>query len=230
MLFIIKVATSVGLINASRDGGIRSFWSGVGSFTGRGLILGLVYLITTAICVFGAFLFIMFLIQLFDSDAASFWISIVILPIMMLWILAWLDLAQDYSLIRFVKEESPLGACFAHGFRWTWQHRGAVLIYAFWYGAAFVLVILPTFLDSNIAATTGAGVLGLFFVQQVSLGLRSASTVGWFASEVRYFEDIEWSLAPLIASTSEDSTEGQLSDLPPESQSSGVNDSSGDTV
>ncbi len=201
ILFVTKIAMSVGLINAARDGGIRSFWPGVGYYTGKGLLLGLLYLFVTGLVIILSVIALVLLMRMIGGEVAIYRISIFVIPITMLAVFAFFDLAHDYARIRLVKDETPILKSFFHGFSWPWQHLGAIPVYFFWYAAALVLVLIPTFLDTIFAGATLMGIVGLFLTQQIALLFRSAATVGWFGSEVAYYENIEWGLTPMIASS-----------------------------
>lgn len=200
VVFLAKVVSSVGLINAIRDGGIRSFWPGVGQYGGRASALGIAYLLITIAGFIG--IAIMFAVgySIFSGEIGTYRMTVYVVPLVTLLFLGLIDLFHDYARIKLVKDEVPVMKCFFHGFVWPWQHRGSVPIYLFWYVAAFATLLMPTFLDASMAAASLGGVVVLFILQQVALVLRSAITVAWFGSEVSYYEKIDWSLSPMIAS------------------------------
>ena len=201
LLFIGKVASSVGLINALRDGGIRSFWPGVGYYTGRGLLLGLLFLVVSIVAIVASIVFFILLYGVFSGEAGRWWVSIAVIPAILITVFAFLDMVHDYARIKLVKDEPGVFKCFLEGFRWPFAHRSALPIYAFWFLAATVTVILPSCIDASMAATTTGGVWALFLIQQIVILVRAALTVAWFGSEVYFFEQVEWGLTPLIAKT-----------------------------
>ncbi|NND70895.1 MAG: hypothetical protein HKN43_04895 [Rhodothermales bacterium] len=199
VVFLAKVVSSVGLINAIRDDGIRSFWPGVGQYGGRAIVLGLAYLLVTIVGTIGITILLAIGYSVFSGEVGTYRMTVYVVPSMFLIFFAIIDLFHDYSRIKLVKDEVPVMRCFFHGFAWPWRHRGSIAIYVFWYLGAAILLVFPTLLDTNMAASTIGGIVVLFLIQQVVMVLRSAVTVAWFGSEVTYYEKIDWSLAPMIA-------------------------------
>lgn len=216
VIFLWNVASSVGIINAVRDGGIRSFWPGVGHFTGRGVLLALLFAIAGICALVGIALAAVLLYGLFGGEAGTFWISTTVLPLMLLIVFSLIDLAHDYARIKLVRDETPILTCFAVGVKWPLVNRTAFPLYVIWSLLALIVIIVPTVIDANTTAATSFGVWTLFFFQQIFFLLRAAVTIAWFGSEVHLFEQIEWNRLPLIADAARtdsylsDSTSGDL--------------------
>ncbi len=204
LYLIWKAAASVGLIHALRGDQIRSFWQGVGRYTLRGALLGIVFLILTGIGVVVTLGVVMVIGAIWSGPVGGFWINAVLAPALLISLLAVLDLMHDYARTALVVGEQPVLKAMQTGMAWPFRHGQASPLYLIWFVPAAVLLLLPTVLDMNVAAATGSAVWGLFIAQQVLLLLRAAVTVGWFGSETAFYETIWLSELPLIA---EDDTE-----------------------
>ena len=194
-----QAAAAVGLIHALQGLQIRSFWQGVGRYTGRAVLLALSFLVLLVIVVVIIFGLAIILAGLWSSEAGSFWINFVILPTMLIAGVAVLDLMHDYARIALVVEEQPVHRAMATGLGWPRRHGQASLLYLVWFALAMVLLLAPTLFDAEAAAATTGGVWILFLIQQLCLLLRAAVTVGWLGSETYFFETIRLREAPLIA-------------------------------
>ena len=212
VLLVWKTAASVGLVNALRDGGVRSFWDGVGRFTGRGLLLAALYLAIGLFMAIGIGVVVAIYVALQPGEVASFRASTFVLPISALTTFAVLDLMHDYSRIGLVKGRGVWGAL-TEGLGWPFRHRGAIFIYFAWFVPALAVVILPTVLDWNLAAATASGVWSLFLGQQLVFLLRAMLTVGWWGSEVDYYERVASQELPLIADAARDRFETGMGQL-----------------
>ena len=194
-----KVAASVGLIHALMGSRVRSFWQGVGRYTGRALLLALLYGLLLA----GMGLLVAGLVALldlvWDGEVASFWIYGVIAPTLLITALSILDLMQDYGRIALVVEERPVRSAWKAGVVWPFRHSKASLLYIVWFALSALLLALPTLLDMSFTAATAGTIWLLFGFQQLALLARAAATVGWIGSEVAFFEDVRWRQMPLIA-------------------------------
>jgi hypothetical protein len=189
-----KVALSVGLIHALRDGAVRPFWAGVGRYTGRGLLVALVFLIPLIAWIVGVVVVGTVMGTVWGGEVGTFWNLFVITPTLIFTGLAVVDLMHDYARIALVVEEQGVWEACMTGLAWPFRHGGASWIYLAWFAAALVLVLLPTVFEFSLKA-----VWGLFLIQQLCLLLRAGATVGWFGSEVHFFEVIRERERPLIA-------------------------------
>lgn len=198
-----KAAASVGLIHALRGDDAQSFWQGVGRYTARAVLLGLLFLVLVLIG--GGVLVVVagVLAVLWPGEVGAFWINLVILPTCALVILAAFDLMHDYARMALVVGEKKVFKAMGSGLAWPFKRRKANALYAAWFVPAAVLLLLPTALDMNVAAATGGAVWGLFLMQQILLLLRAAVTVGWFGSETAFYETIQLREMPLIAEEEE---------------------------
>ncbi len=194
LYLVWKAGLSVGLIHALRDGGVRSFWAGVGRYAARGVGLGLLYGLIVLVWLGGIILLSVGLAVVWNGEVGAFWIFFVLAPVLIVLGLAFIDLLHDYGRIALVLEEKKIARAFRTGLTWPFKHRSAFPLYGAWFLLAAVALAMPTLLDINLR-----GIWGLFFLQQIFLFLRAAATVGWFGSEVALFEAVRLREAPLIA-------------------------------
>ena len=199
LYLIWKAAASVGLIHALRGDAARSFWQGLGRYTGKAVGLGVLFLVLAAIGV-GVVVVAAGVLSVFWPGAvAGFWINLVLLPTLLISVLAVLDLMHDYARMALVVDEQKVLKAMITGLGWPLKHGQASWLYVAWFVPAAVLLLLPTVLDMNVAAATGGAIWGLFLTQQILLLLRAAVTVGWFGSETAFYETIQLREMPLIA-------------------------------
>lgn len=202
IIVIWKVASSVGIINALRDGKVRKFWAGVGQFTGRGLGLALIFGLLGAIWLGLSFVGAVFLRGLLGATEAAAYNSFVyFLPISATLGLSFLALLHDYSKICLVKGDLGFGKAFKRGSKFALANPGTWILFAFWLIVSAVLLFAPSLLDRYLAATTISTVVVLFVLQQLFLFFRTAASVAWYGSEVEYYEAKMWKELPLIAET-----------------------------
>lgn len=194
-----QAAAMVGLIHAVRGLAVRSFWQGVGRYTGRALVLALLFGVALVLAVIIVLAIGIMLSALWPGEAGAFWINFVILPTLFISAFAGLDLMHDYARIALVTEEQPVMQALATGLTWPRTHRTATVLYLAWFVPAALLWLLPTLLDGNLAAASDTAVWLLFILQQLVLLLRAAVTVGWIGSETYLFETLRLREAPLIA-------------------------------
>ena len=184
-----NVASHVGLIHTLAEPARGGFWEGLGRFTGRGLALALLFLIPllflviVTITVVGA-------IAEGQGEVGTFWLQLIVLPLLLIGLVAWLDLMQDYGRMFLVLEQTAVFPAWWRGIRWGLTQWRSGLIYLFWFIPALVLWVLPFWFDTITASATLAGMWGLLLLQQFILLLRSALTIGWIGSEVALFEHI----------------------------------------
>jgi hypothetical protein len=220
LYLIWKAAAGVGLIHALRGDGIRSFWQGVGRYTAKALLLGLAFLVLTALGVVLGVAVVLVLGGVWAGEVGTFWVNGVVAPTLLISLLAVLDLMHDYARIALVVDDEPVLTAIGTGFTWPFRHGNASRLYVLWFVPAAVLLLLPTVLDLNATAATAGAVWTLFLAQQVLLLLRAAVTVGWFGSETAFYETIRRREMPLIA---EDAAEGEaVSDDAPRAAPGGL--------
>jgi len=193
-----QVAAGVGLIHALRDGGVRSFWQGVGRYTGPGLLLALMYLLP----LLGWFVFTaivgVLLNFLWPGEVGAFWSFFVIIPTLVITGIAVFDLIQDYGRTALVVGGKTVTSAWTTGFAWPFRYGVSSWLYLMWFVIAALLLLAPTFIERNIGAAWG-----VFLLQQLFLFARAAVTIGWYGSEVALYEHVQWKEAPLIAEETE---------------------------
>ncbi len=194
-----KTAASVGLIHALRGEQIRPFWQGVGRYTGKALLLALLFLVPLVVWIVLTLVAALMLGAILEGEVGGFWLNLVIVPTLLVGGLAVLDLMHDYARIALVVAEQRVGKAAATGIAWPFRHGQASWLYLAWFVPALLLLLLPALLDANAVAATAGAVWGLFLLQQFVLLLRAAVTVGWIGSETAFYEMIWIREAPLIA-------------------------------
>ncbi len=203
LYLIWKAAASIGLIHALRGDDARSFWQGVGRYTGKAVLLGLLFLVLVLVGVVGLLIVAVGLSAIWPGEVGAFWINFVTLPTLAISGLAVLDLMHDYGRMALVVDEKKVFKAMFTGLAWPFKHGSASGLYVAWFVPAAVLLLLPTVLDMNVAAATGGAIWGLFLMQQILMLLRAAVTVGWFGSETALYETIRLREMPLIAEEEE---------------------------
>ncbi len=202
VFMIWKVASSVGVINAVRDGRVRKFWAGVGEYTIKGIGLAMIFVLLAAVwvglCTFGT-VFVRGLLG--GTEEAAYKSIVYFLPAALAVGLIVLSLWHDYSQITLVKSRESVFTSFKRGVKFALRNPGAWTLFTFWLILSAILLLAPTVLDSFTATGSFAAVLMQFAVQQLFFLLRSAATVGWLGSEVEYYESKLWKDLPLIAET-----------------------------
>ena len=196
-----QAAAMVGLIHALRGLRVRSFWTGVGRFTGRAFLLALAFLLLLVVAGIGVLAVGLVLSLFWVGEAGAFWINLVIMPALFIGALAVLDLWHDYARIALVLEYKRVPAALAMGMSWPARHPTASLLYLAWFVPAVLLWLLPAALDSTFTAATPFSFWMLFLAQQLVLLLRAGVTVAWIGSETFFFETMRLREAPLIAET-----------------------------
>ena len=198
LILLWKVAASVGIIHALRDGGIRPFWEGVGRYTGRALLMALLFVVLVLAWLLIVTILVFVGGLIFSTTPSAFVIYWIVMPIAIVVGLAVIDVMHDYGRIFLVSKEGGVASAWVHGMKYPFRHPSAVLPYAFWAVVAIGLSAAAVRLHASWAPTM-AGVWLLFLGQQVIFFLRSATTVAWFGSEVSFAERQDLRDAPLIA-------------------------------
>ncbi|MEM8484280.1 MAG: hypothetical protein AAF564_01965 [Bacteroidota bacterium] len=206
--WIWKTASRMGVIYALHQGGIWPFWRGVGYYTGKGLLLGLLFLPVKAIAAAVAVMIGLGIINVWTGEVGAFWSMAVILPFLVIAALATIDLFQRYARIAVVVRHDTVWRAFSAGLSWPLKYGAASYLYIAWF--MFVLLIFGMTQGLNALLHVGvSAVVVAFLIQQVSLFTREAATVGWIGSEVSLFERTHIHELPLIA---EDEQVGTSSD------------------
>lgn len=195
-----QAALGVGLIHALRDEGVRPFWSGVEQYTGRALLLALVFALPFIVLLIGTGVVVATGLATWGGEVGIFWVLFVLGPTLFISGLAVLDLMHDYARMALVIEERPVWQAFRVGVAWPFKHGVASHLYVAWFAVAAVVLLIPSFLESALPTA----IWGLFLLQQVFMILRAAVTVGWIGSEVALFEQVRYEEMPLIAEAEED--------------------------
>jgi hypothetical protein len=198
LVLLWKIAMSVGLVHALRDGGIRSFWEGVGRYTGKAALLALLYLVLLAAWLIGVGVFVFIGRLVLTTSPATFVLYWIVAPMAIVLGLALMDAMHDYGRISLVsKNQGAVTAWFA-GIAYPFRHPVAILVYLFWAVVAIALSAAALQLHPSWGGAM-VSIWLLFLGQQVVFLLRSATTVAWFGSEVSFFQRIDLRDAPRIA-------------------------------
>lgn len=195
--FIWKVASSVGTIHALTLGAMRSFWDGVGRFTGPGLLLSILNL--------AVFLVWMVLVVFVAAATAALMpvgapieIPVAVAVGLVVIGVGLIGLMQDFARINLICEGRSVIAAWLEGIRYPVRHREVFALYGVWWLAAGLLSALLVGLHVSWASTIEAAWL-LLLSHQALLVLRAAGTVAWTGSAVGMHEQIRFREAPLIA-------------------------------
>lgn len=194
LYFLWKVASSVGIIHTLESRGVHSFWHGVGEHTRKAVLLGLVFLVPLIAIGIGVAILIVVLQIVWSGEAGSYWTFILILPVTLILGVALIDLMHDYARMELVIGRKPVMEAFIAGLKWPFQHTGSVGLYVGWFLLAGVVLLLPTIIDLNMS-----GLWLVFLVQQIVLFLRATMSVGWFGSEVLYYQTAMAEQEPMLA-------------------------------
>jgi hypothetical protein len=195
-----KVASSVGIIHTLSSDGLRGFWHGVGEHTGRAVLLALVFLVPLIALVIGIVILGFVLSAVFSGEVGLFWVFGVVLPTLLISGFATLDLMHDYARMELVIKRRPVMESMMKGFMWPFRHARSIIIYISWFIVALVVLVLPTIIDFR-----PGGFWGVFLLQQLLLFVRAGITIGWFGSEVAYYQGTVEEQLPLIASAEAES-------------------------
>ncbi|MFT4603369.1 MAG: hypothetical protein ACI9W4_000083 [Rhodothermales bacterium] len=184
ILFLWSSAAGVGLPQALRQGGARSFWSGVDRYFWKSLGLTGLFLVPMGIWTgIVAGVAIVFALTL-SSEVIQFWTVFVAVPAVWLTGMAAIDLTLDYARIALVSSDSSVVESAKMGFRRGLRRWAAHGVYLVWFVPSLLLLLLPTELEMSMGAS-----FGLFLLQQVVLLGRSFISVGWMGSQVALYED-----------------------------------------
>lgn len=198
-----KTAAYAGLIHAlSIDG--RSFWTGVGRYTLRALLLALAFLLAVVTLIVLAAGVVFIISRFWRGEDSIIWLNLVVLPTLLLGglgVLAWM---HDFARIGLVLEDQRVRDAWRTGTRWPRRYGRSIWIFGGWLGIAGLLAFLPTLLDLETAAATVPGIWALFVGQQLFLVLRASATVGWVAGETAFFQMVRDRDRPLIAAEAPD--------------------------
>ncbi len=208
-----KTAAGVGLVHALRGDQIRPFWEGVGRFTGRGLLLALLFLLPLAGWVVVVGIVHAAAQALWQGEVAAFRISAVLTPALLLAGCFLLDLMQDFGRTALVVKGETVGRAWTTGLAWPFRHPSSLALYAVWAFGAALLLALPALLNVTATGASAPALWGVFILQQVFLLLRASASAGWIGSETAYYEEIWLREMPLIAENTLASDEEHPDDL-----------------
>ena len=193
-----RVAAHMGVIYALHNGALWPFWRGVGAYTGRGLVLALIYwpvkILWLVVCVAVA----SFVQAFFPGEVGAYWSLAVMLPLLVVAGFAALDLFQRYGRMAMVIRHDTIGNALMAGLTWPFRYRAAGSLYLIWFVVALLVTGTTWLLNARLHVGVSAVVLA-FLIQQVSLFTRAGVMVAWTASEVALFERTYIHELPLIA-------------------------------
>jgi len=184
LLFVWKMASSAGLVHAQSEGGGKSFWTGVGRYTGKATLLGMLYMVPTVVVLVLVVLVAALLSGVLTGEVGSFWVQFVFTPIALFLGVAFIDMMHDYGRIELIVGKKGVMDSWLAGFKWPLHSSNANSIYIGWMVLGMVFLILPFILDVSMG-----GLFLAFIVQQILLFGRAFITVGWINSEVAFYED-----------------------------------------
>lgn len=185
-----KIASTAGLIAAIHARQSGAFFRGILRYTPGTLLLtagyfpiGAAGLLVILAAVFG-------LSAIWPGEIGTFWTYGVILPFLLVLCLTMLDLMQDYGRILYIAGGLRISEAWSRSIRWPVRHPASITVYAIWLGIGAALLLLPILPDRQISITSSWSLGLLFGLQQFFLAARSAVTIGWFGSELAFFERV----------------------------------------
>ena len=184
LLFIWKMASFSGLIHAQSEGGGKSFWTGLGRYTLKATLLGILYLIPTLVVMFLVVMLAAVLSTVITGEVGSFWVQFVFTPLAFFLGVAFIDMMHDFARIELIVGKKGIMDSWFAGMKWPLQSSHANSIYIGWMVLGIVFLVFPFILDVSMG-----GLLVAFIVQQLFMLGRAFITVGWINSEVALFED-----------------------------------------
>lgn len=185
VFYLWKVGSTIGVVHAMRGERDGSFWTGLGQYGGKALLLGLPFVAMAVVAIVGVLLLTLLLGVVLSGEVIQFWIRFVGAPILILMLLAILDLMHDFARLELVLRERPVMGSWWAGIGWFFRSGSAQAIYLTWMVIAVIALLLPFWVD-----LTMGGLFLAFLFQQGLLYLRSLVTVGWLTSEVMLFEEL----------------------------------------
>ncbi len=200
--WIWKTAAHVGVIYALHNGAAWPFWRGAGYYTGRGLVIGLIFLPIKIIWLVLSIIIAATVRSFFPGEVGIFWSIAILLPILLVAGLAVLDLFQHYARLALIIRHDPVGKATRAGFSWPFKYVAAWAVYALWFFISLIVGFTTIVLNAKLHVGVSAILLG-FLIQQISLLTRAGVTVAWLGSEVNLFERTHISELPLIADAGE---------------------------
>ncbi len=214
LYWIWKTASRMGVIYALHQGAIWPFWRGVGYYTWKGLLIGLLYLPLKAIAVAIAVMIGMAFFNVWTGSVGAFWSLGVIMPFLVISAFAMVDLFQRYARIAVVVRHDSVWRAFTAGLAWPFKYGAASYLYLAWFGIVLLIFAVTQGLNAVLHVGVSAVLIG-FIVQQISLFTREAAVVGWIGSEVTLFERTHIHELPLIATEEEPFVSDTPPDAPP---------------
>lgn len=183
LLFLWSSAVGVGLVEAIRIGGGRSFWRGVEVFFWRSLGLTAVFTLAAAVWTASAVLAGIVFFSALSGEVVIFWTVFVAVPTVWVVGLAAMDLALDYSRIALVQRDLSPFSAIGGGIHFGLGRLSSHIIYLIWYLPSLILLVLPTPIETVLGAS-----FGVFLLQQLLLLARAWVGIAWVGSQVAHFE------------------------------------------
>lgn len=185
LLYLWKVGSAVGVVFALGEDGERSFWTGLGRYGGKALLLGLPFFGMAVLAILGILLVVTLISLVVSGEVMLFWLRLIVAPALLVLTLAVLDMMHDFARLELVVKGRDVWASWWAGIGWFFRSGTAQGIYLGWFVVGTFLIIAPFWLDLAVG-----GILLAFLLQQTILYLRAMVTVGWLGSELRFFEEV----------------------------------------
>jgi len=185
VLYLWKVGSSVGIVYALSEDGERSFWTGLGQFGGKALLLGLPFVVLGALVTLGVVVVLVLLSVFLSGEVLLFWLRLVAGPVVLVLALAVIDMMHDFARLELVLRGRGVLESWSSGIGWFFRSGTAQAIYLGWFVIGLFALFLPFWADMAMG-----GLLLAFLLQQALLYVRSLITVGWLGSEALFFQDV----------------------------------------
>jgi len=150
ILFVWKMASSAGLIHAQSDGGGKSFWKGLGKYTWKTTVLGLLYMVPTVIVIILVVIAAALLSAVLTGEVGSFWVQFVFTPLALFLGIALIDMMHDFGRIELVRGNKGIMDSWFSGMKWPLQSGNANSIYIGWMIFGMAFLFLPFVLNFSM--------------------------------------------------------------------------------
>lgn len=185
VLYLWKVGAGAGIVYALGGDRERSFWTGLGKYAGKSLLLGLPFVAMAGLVILGVLLITALISVVVSGEVVLFWLRLIAVPILLILALAVLDMMHDFARLELILRNRGVWESWSSGIGWFFRSGTAQGIYLVWFVIGLFALVLPFWADMAIG-----GLFLAFLLQQALLYVRSLVSVGWLGSEVFFFQEV----------------------------------------